>query len=432
MLVNFRFKNCRSFFDETVLSMQTTSDDSYRELNTFDAGDVIPDGDGELLKSAVLFGANASGKSKVLKAFSYMANVARLSSAQIPVVASNESYVLKQGADSESSLYEVEIVQDGTFYRYGFELCSGKVIHEWLYRRKQRLTKIFERTGNKLTVSGETSKSIGLINVPDTALFLSIGNNFNLSINKYLADVMDWFLNVLIVFENSANSLDIYTMEDGKYKQQALEIIKHADIGIHDFDIVKDKIAGTDTESISHLNMRLKHNPAIIAGQLKADNEGLYNIDMRTQFSVYDDTDSVVDTKDVMLFKEDGFNSEGTVRLMCDLGWILAALDKGRVIFIDEIDSKLHFLVADYLLRLFNSIADNPKNAQLICTAHNVLLMDEGLRRDQIYFTAKDIRGRSTLVSLADYTGVRKTDLFSKRYLAGFYTTLPDLDSRKE
>ena len=143
MLVNFRFKNCRSFFDETVLSMQTTSDDSYRELNTFDAGDVIPDGDGELLKSAVLFGVNASGKSNVLKAFSYMANVVRLSSTQIPIVASNESYVLKQGADSESSLYEVEIVQDGTFYRYGFELCSGKVIHEWLYRRKQRLTKIF-------------------------------------------------------------------------------------------------------------------------------------------------------------------------------------------------------------------------------------------------------------------------------------------------
>lgn len=75
--------------------------------------------------------------------------------------------------------------------------------------------------------------------------------------------------------------------------------------------------------------------------------------------------------------------------MLCYLGWMLAALDQGRVILIDEIDAKLHFLVADYLIKLFNSIDNNPKNAQLICTAHNVMLMDEDLRRDQIYFTSK-------------------------------------------
>ena len=112
---------------------------------------------------------------------------------------------------------------------------------------------------------------------------------------------------------------------------------------------------------------------------------------------------------------------------MCYLGWILAALDQGRVIVIDEIDAKLHFLVADYIIKLFNSIDTNPKNAQLICTAHNVMLMDEDLRRDQIYFTSKDKYGESSLVSLSDYKNVRKTDLFSKRYLAGFYAKLPDM-----
>lgn len=106
---------------------------------------------------------------------------------------------------------------------------------------------------------------------------------------------------------------------------------------------------------------------------------------------------------------------------------MLAALDQGRVILIDEIDAKLHFLVADYLLKLFNSIDKNPKNAQLICTAHNVMLMDEDLRRDQIYFTSKDSVGESTLVSLSDYPNVRKNDLFSKKYLAGFYAQLPDM-----
>ena len=112
---------------------------------------------------------------------------------------------------------------------------------------------------------------------------------------------------------------------------------------------------------------------------------------------------------------------------MCYLGWLLAALDQGRVLVIDEMDSKLHFLVADYLIKLFNSIDKNPKNAQLICTAHNVMLMDEDLRRDQIYFTSKDKFGASTLISLADFKNVRKTELFSKRYLAGFYAALPDM-----
>lgn len=434
MLISFRFKNCRSFYDEVELSMRAATDDSYRYLNTFDVNEkIMSKGDNELIKSAIIFGGNASGKSNVLKAFAYMANVVRLSSAQLPVVAANESFAFKAGSEKELTLYEVEIIQNGIFYKYGFELTKGIIKHEWLYKREERLTPVFERKGGKLKIMSVTPQSINLIKLPDTSLFLSIGNNFNLAINKYLTDVMTWFVNALIVFENTNNSIDIYTLENGKYKAQALDILKRADIGIRDFEIIKDKIAtANDPESIVKLNTRLQSDPSILAGQLKAEMESLYKIDMKTVFDVLDDNDDVVGEKDVMLFKENGFNSEGTIRLLCYLGWILAALDQGRVIFIDEIDSKLHFLVADYIIKLFNSIEHNPKNAQLICTAHNVMLMDDGLRRDQIYFTSKDNRGRSSLVSLADFTGVRKNDLFSKKYLAGFYASLPDLCREKE
>ena len=303
---------------------------------------------------------------------------------------------------------------------------------EWLYKREARLTKVFERD-NELKIMGVSPKSIKLINTPNNALFLSIGKNFNLSINKYLKDVMNWFLNTLIVFENTNISLDFYTIENGKYKAQALDILKRADIGIADFEVIKDKInVPVDSEGSIKLNTELQIDPAVMAGQIKAEKEGIYNIDMKTVFHVLDDNDNIVDEKDVMLFKEGGFNSEGTIRLLCYLGWILVALDRGGVIFIDEIDSKLHFLVADYLIKMFNSIEHNPHNAQLICTAHNVMLMDDGLRRDQIFFTSKDERGRSSLVSLADYNGVRKNDLFSKKYLAGFYAALPDLSGEEE
>lgn len=434
MLISFKFNNCRSFYDKAELSLRATTDDSYRELNTFFVDEkVMSKGDNEFIKSAVIFGGNASGKSNVIKAFAYMVNVVRLSSAQIPIVASNEYFVFNTEAKNKNSIYEVEIIQNGLFYKYGFELGEGHIKHEWLFKREERLISVFDRKGSKLRIMGTNSQSINLIKVPDNSLFLSIGNNFNLTVNKFLSDVMDWFLNVLIVFENANNSIDIFTMENGKYKTQALDILKRADIGISDFEIVKDKIASArDPDSIMKLNSRLQSDPSVIAGQLKAEQENLYKIDMKTYFSVLNDNDEIVGNKEIMLFKDSGFHSEGTVRLLCYLGWILAALDQGRVIFIDEIDSKLHFLVADYIIKMFNSIEHNAKNAQLICTAHNVMLMDDGLRRDQIYFTSKDSRGRSSLVSLADYSGVRKNDLFSKKYLAGFYTSLPDLFSEKE
>lgn len=433
MFINFRFENCRSFYEEANLSMQATSDSTKREINTFFVSENnMPKDENELLKSAVIFGGNASGKSNIMKAFAYMLNVVRLSSAQIPVVASNEYFMFQRGAQTKPSLYEVEFIQNGIYYKYGFELCGGIVEHEWLYKREERLVKIFEReNGKPLEIMGVDSQAIKMIKIPDSTLFLSIGNNYNLDINIYLNNVIQWFLNVLIVFENSANSLDIYTIENGKYKKLALEILKRADIGIFDFEVVKNKIATvTHPDDVLKLNTQMQINPAMLSGQLKAENENLYNIDMRTDFIVFDENDRNCGKKSVMLFKEGGFNSEGTVRLLCYLGWILAALDQGRTIFIDELDSKLHFLVADYIIGLFNSIEHNPKNAQLICTAHNVMLMDEGLRRDQIYFTSKDKQGRSSLVSLADYNGVRKTDLFSKRYLAGFYADLPNLSKK--
>ena len=248
MLINFRFDNYRSFYEEANLSMQTTVDPTLSEINTFTVNEkVMGKGDNELLKSAVIFGGNASGKSNIMKAFAYMVNVVRLSSAQIPVIAGNEPFAFQADANKSPTLFEVEFIQNDIYYKYGFELLGGAVYHEWLYKREERLTKVFERTYDKLVIMGLSNQVIGLIKVPPATLFVSIGNNFNLPVNKYLQDVILWFSSVLIVFENMANSLDIYTMENGKYKEQALDILQRADIGISDFEVIKDKIATVET-----------------------------------------------------------------------------------------------------------------------------------------------------------------------------------------
>ena len=411
--------------------MQATSDTTYNQLNTFFADEkLLPKDENELLKSAVIFGGNASGKSNIIKAFTYMVNVIKFSSAQVPVVAGNEPFAFKEDSDNKNSLYEVEFITNNIYYKYGFELCKGLVKSEWLYKREERLTKVFDRRNNKLDVMGIQKQALSLIKIPEATLFLSIGNNYNLDTNKYFKDVITWFINIPIVFENSANLLEIYTWENGKYKKLALDILKKADIGITDFKVVKQKIGNvSNPNDMINIGSQMPVDPEKW-GQIKAENQNIYSLDLRTDFNIYNDENKITGKKSVYLYKENGFNSEGTVRLLCYLGWILLALDTGNTIFIDEIDSKLHFLVADYIIKLFNSIEYNPKNAQLICTAHNVTLMDEGLRRDQIYFTSKNYQGESSLVSLADYNGVRKTDLFSKRYLAGFYADLPNLNKK--
>lgn len=428
MLVNFRFKNNRSFYSETNLSMMATTDTELKDTNTFavDEGLMLK-GDNEFIKSAVIFGGNASGKSNILKALAYMKKVLQLSASQVPIVASNEKFAFYTDSVDEDSLYEVEIIQNETYYKYGFILAKGKVKSEWLERRKERLTNVFKRSDNELEIAGLSKQATNLINIAPHTLFLSVGANFKLDIASSLKDVMIWFQNLLIVYENNANTLDIYSTENGKYREQALKILQLADIGIKDIKVKKDKIANmADVNDVLRFNAQLQLDPTTI-GQLKQEEANLYSIDVETFFDVFDKQGNVKGQRDVLLYKNAGFNSEGTVRLLCYLGFILAALDKGRVIFIDEIDARLHFLVADYIIKLFNSIDTNPNNAQLICTAHNVMLMDEDLRRDQIYFTSKDEIGESTLVALSDFKNVRKTDLFSKKYLAGFYAKLPDM-----
>lgn len=429
MLVQFRFKNCRSFYEETVLSMQAVKDGELQEINTFPVNaKLMPKDDNILLKSAIIFGGNASGKTNVIKALAYMKNVLLLSASQLPIVHNNQPFAFYEDASERESLYEVELIQNETFYRYGFTLCGGIVSSEWLDKRKERLTPVFKRKGAKLQITGLDDNATRLINLSPSALFLSIGNNFHLDIAPSLSDVFTWFQNLLIVFENNENSLDIYTMENQKYLYQALKILQRADVGIKSIEVKKDRIENMpNLNDVLRFNTQIQIQPDYVRGQIKREDSKLFNIDMLTTFDVYDSDKKVSRQKEVMLFKDAGFNSEGTVRLLCYLGWLLAALDQGRVIFIDEMDSKLHFLVADYLIKLFNSIDKNPKNAQLVCTAHNVMLMDEDLRRDQIYFTSKDEYGESRLVALSDFKNVRKTDLFSKKYLAGFYSKLPDM-----
>ncbi len=411
MLVEFKFSNFRSFRDETVLSMKANTradDDEYFEFNTFEVPSNLLPNENRLVKTATIYGPNASGKSNVLKALKYVKDVVLFSSA-IDITKHNEPFAFLSSND-ESSNFEISFIEKDIYYEYFFSIKEGEIVEERLFKRVERKTLVFERKENSLKVSGVNSAVKNIINLNPTILFLTQAKSYSLGgASLDIANVFNWFTKLIVVFEENKNLLTIY--EDKKYIDRALDILKMADIGIEDFDVYKEKA----------------DKPLEYSTQILKENDGYNSLDIETYFNVYDKNGNIVGEKPIFLLKDAGFHSEGTKRLLMYLGWILKALDEGDVILIDELDSKMYFLLADYILRSFNSISKNIYNAQLISTAHNLLLMDGDIRRDEIYFTSKKKNGKTILKSLAKFKGVLKKDLFSKNYLLGFYTELPNM-----
>ena len=422
MLVNFKFKNYRSFKDETTLSLLATKDDSFELFNTFEVDENILPKKNKLIKSVVLYGPNASGKSTILKALKYMKDLIKFSNIQGEKIAINNQPFSFLSNNNETTLFEVEFIKNNIFYNYNFEILNGKIVSENLYKRVERLTKIFSRNDNEIDIIQTDNALMKFIKVSNGALFLSqiMAYGFNKNILDDVVNVLSWFDDLIIVFEEDINMLKIY--EDPKYIDEALNILRLADIGISNFKVYKEEL--TPIIMGNEKKIQLPNYPT----QIVREKDDVAKLDIETVFEVYDSNGDVIETKNVYLLKDIGFHSEGTKKLLFYLGWILKSLNEGKVILLDELDTKIHFIVADYILKSFNSVHKNLYNAQIIATAHNLMLMDGDTRRDQIYFTSKDMYGVSTLKSLADFKGVLKKDLFSKKYLLGFYTELPNMN----
>ncbi len=430
MLISFRFKNSRSFYEETTFSMEATKDNTLIGLNTFTPSDNRQSCyKSDLLKTALIFGPNASGKSNILKSLKFMQFFVlnSMSSSNQKPIDFNRPFAFYERAAKEDSLYEVEIISNGNYYKYGFILNSGKVLSEWLDSMEERKKSLFKREDNHIVINKVNSRKIDFLDISDTSLFLSLGATFNSPIKDQILDVINWFKKLNIISSDDVNSLDLYN-ENEDYQKIALDVLKNADIGIKDIEVKEVKIGG-DIDENTALSVNM-NKPNTFSGQIVKNDSGYYNLDLVTSYDVFDSKDNhnIVGKKNIALYSNPGFNSKGTEKLINFLGYVIHSLEKGEVIFIDEIDSSLHFFVSDYLISMFNSIDKNPGNAQLIATASNTSLMDKGLRRDQIYFTSKDKYGVSSLCSLSDFKDVRKSEVYSKKYLAGFYTKLPNFN----
>ena len=423
MLVQFSVRNFKTFKEKAVLSLVASNYDKDTREN--DNIKIDSDFNLRIVKSAVIYGANASGKSKFLEALMFMRDFAIKSSkdSQKGDAINIEPFRLETESEKDSSEFEVIFIFKKEMYRYGFEVTKEKIFSEWLYHKpKTKEIELFYREKQKFDIHERNfSKGATLAKedlVRDNALMLSVAAQFN---DKGAGKVLDWFKGLGTISGLDEEGYKGFTMgrtKSPKYKEQILELLKAADLGIKDITL--------EPLDISKLPKQMpKEVRESIEKEMKEEDAEFIS-DVLTTHRKYDLNKRYIG--DIQFSLEDE-ESSGTKKFFAMTGPVLDTIENGSVLIVDELDSKLHPNLVCKIVSLFNSKELNPKNAQLIFNTHDTNLLSSGLfRRDQIWFTEKDKYGGSKLFSLADFKSeVRKTENFEDNYIRGKYGAVPFL-----
>lgn len=396
MLVNFTFKNFRSFRNEMTLSMEATP---IQELS--DA--VVKSCEEELLPVAVMYGANSSGKSNVLKALKAMRDVLLNSVRLNPKDKLDaEPFSLDLTSGYEPTSFEIQFTLNGSRFRYGFDYTSEMIVAEWLYEKRQgeREFELFLRSGNDFKIS-KTRFTEGLGKqsaTPDNRLFVSLVAQLN---GKVSQAVLDWFSNI-----------DYMSGMDGKgYAGKTLEMLFMKQCGSSEikqfFEETNLGFMELDVESESGDGKKMKSE---------------------TIHRMYDSEGNDVG---VRRFPTEKMESEGTKKIIEIAGPIFDAILKGKILIVDELDAKLHPFLTRKIIGLFMDKGINSKGAQLIFATHDTNLLNiKYMRRDQIWFTEKDKSDSTDLYSLVEFRDddgnkIRNDRNIEKDYINGRFGAVP-------
>jgi len=412
MLLQFSVENFMSFKDKATLSMTPGKGDELSD-------NIINTKECNALKSAVLFGANASGKSNIIKAFTAAIMTIRESSAlQIdqPLLRIVPFKLDKLSASKPTSfefIFEAEKVK----YIYGFSATQTRIVEEYLYAYYSiKPTTIFERTNDTYTFKADkkTLESLAEKN-NSNKLFLATATNWNYERTKapYL-----WFATLIDTFDTSNGWMaDINAFLEDKndvqrnFTERLLEIadINIADFGVNEFDVpkeqidamMKDPVIRALFENAPEGAMSKSYTVSAFHNIREGGKEKSYSLDMAEE-------------------------SRGTQNLFYMSSHLKRAFETGKTLIVDEFDAGLHPLLLEEIIRMFHDPEINTGNAQLIFTTHAINLLDLDIfRRDQIFFTEKDAEtAASELFSLDDFS-VRKSENIRNGYIYGRYGAIP-------
>lgn len=409
MLLQFVFKNFKSFRDEAILDLSATKMTEFSDR-------VVSVGNEKILTTAAIYGANASGKSNIYGAFEYM-NEYVLNSFKYGGEKKEfdeirpRPFLFDSASETADTSFEIyfTIPNDETekSYNYGFCLGQTGVTEEWLnYKTKsaRQYSTIFYRDRDALDLPGipETSRNNIEIALENEVLIISLGAKLKVEKCKL---VRDWFLNNR--FTDFGNAVTNFFMsrvlptgfvEDEKVRSNVIQYFSSFDDAIKGFEVTKLP-SQEDVNEEKYLIDAL-HN--------KIGSDGMARIPLSQE-------------------------SAGTLKMFSLYPELQDILKCGGVFFVDELNARLHpLLVRDFILTFLNPEI-NINHAQLIFTTHDTWqLSNRLLRRDEIWFTEKDDAGLSSLYSLADFIDedgdrIRKDENYEKNYLLGKYGAIPSL-----
>mgnify|MGYP000899706288 CR=1 FL=1 len=366
-----------------------------------------------LLKTCVLYGANASGKSNLLKAMGFMSYFVHESVKETGICEKLEGdhFRLSNETYDKPPYFQIIFLLNGIIYRYGFEADSKKINSEWLfYTPKTKEIALFKRENGKINIGSNFREGKGCIDkTRDNALFLSVVHQFN---GKYSTKIYKWFKECFSVISGLNTEIfgpvTEHLLTHKKRKRQILDFLRMADLDIVDLEVKEEKV--TDKALIKFLSEKVEN--------FKED--GLTTTRLYSLHKKYDNSGEITSYEKFNFTRE----SRGTQKFF-EISWpVLITLLEGNTLVIDELDSRLHPILSKKIIDLFNNHKN--RNAQLIFACHDTcLLKKEYFRRDQIWFTEKDEYEATDLYSLIEYKGVRNDASYDKEYIQGKYGAIP-------
>jgi hypothetical protein len=417
MLVEFTVGNFLSFKDKRTLSFEAGSISELPE-------NVIKIGKYKLLRSAVVYGANSSGKSNLIKALDRMRDVL-LNSVKLndkdeldysPFLLSNQS-------EKAPTYFEIEFIISEKKYRYGFEYNNIEIVNEWLFVKDgtKKEIALFIRTPEGIGVSDDFKEGNGKeSSTNNNRLFVSLVAQLGGSISK---TIIEWFRNYNVLSGIDHKDYKGFTLKmlHDKFNgcEESLSLFQKLKLGFQDINVIESEF------SISDLPNNL---PEKIKVKISKDLRDKTVISAKTIHNKYDKNGKVVDS---VLFDTEVQESEGTKKIIDLSGPVFDTLISGKILIIDELDAKLHPLLTKQIVALFNNRKTNPKNAQLFFATHDTNLLNYDLfRRDQIWFTEKDESEQTDLYSLVEFklpdgSKVRNDSNLEKNYIRGRYGAIP-------
>jgi AAA15 family ATPase/GTPase len=344
MLIGFSIGNYKSFKDIVTFSMVaspiTSEDKKVDENNVFEVNEQL-----KLLKSAAIYGANASGKSNFVAAINFMRSFVLNSSkeGQISEPIDVEPFRLSTQTEKEPSFFEIVFRLDRKIYRYGFEVDTKEVISEWLfYRQKTKEFKLFERELDNFQLTTAFKEGKGITNkTRNNALFLSVVAQFN---GETAKKILMWFrgLNVISGLDDLGyRDYTIHSFEDNHHKDAILRLVKKLDLGIDDIQIEKIPI----TEALL---------PKILPEELRNLILRSHEAEIKAIKTVHLKYNAEGQPNSIELFDVEDNESEGTKKLFYLAGPLIETLKTGEILLIDELDSRFHPLITCAIISLFN------------------------------------------------------------------------------